>query len=262
MKTNVKTSAQMAFSSIVGLTAFLLLVFVPAGTFHYWRGWAFIAVFAAATLLPSVYLLINNPDALRRRMQAGPQAESRPLQKAIIAFAFLSMAAMIVVSVLDFRFGWSTVPAVVSVAGLVLVAAGLTIAMLVAVQNGYAAANVTVESGQQVSSTGWYGLVRHPMYFGNVILMIGTPPALGSYWGLLFVSVGLSVLALRITDEESLLTRELAGYREYTQTVHYRLMPYVWWSFAFCHTRRNTATTANRATVLATIVVLTRVTAM
>jgi protein-S-isoprenylcysteine O-methyltransferase Ste14 len=204
------------------------MVFVPAGTFDYWRGWAFIAVFAAATLIPSVYLAVNNPDALRRRMQAGPGAESRPLQKVIIAVAFVSVVSMIVVSALDFRFGWSAVPAAVSVLGLVLVAAGLTVAMLVTIQNGYAAANITVETGQQLASTGWYGFVRHPMYFGNVILMVGVPLALGSYWGLLSLLVGLAVLALRINDEEALLKQDLAGYREYMDKVHYRLMPYVW----------------------------------
>lgn len=224
----MKTLVQGAITSLLGIVAFGLLVFVPAGTFHYWRGWAFIAVFAAATLLPSIYLAMKNPAALRRRMQAGPAAETRPLQKLIIAVAFVSMGAMIVISALDFRFGWSTVPTAVSVVGLVLVGAGLTIAMLVTIQNGYAAANVTVEDGQQLSSTGWYGLVRHPMYFGNVILMIGVPLALGSYWGLLFVVAGLVVLALRISDEEALLKQELAGYGEYMQKVHYRLMPYVW----------------------------------
>lgn len=224
----MKTLAQAAVTSVIGLIVFGLLVFLPAGTFGYWRGWAFIAVFAAATLIPSVYLALTNPDALRRRMQAGPSAETRPLQKVIIAVAFLSMGAMIVISVLDFRFGWSAVSTAVSVAGLVLVAVGLTIAMLVTIQNGYAAANVRVESGQQLSSRGWYGFVRHPMYFGNVILMIGVPLALGSYWGLLIVVAGLAVLALRINDEEALLTQELAGYREYMQKVHYRLVPYVW----------------------------------
>ena len=150
----MKTFVQAALSAAIGLVVFGLLVFWPAGTFDYWRGWAFIAVFAAATLIPSVYLAVRNPDALRRRMQAGPGAETRPLQKLIIAVAFVSMGAMIVISALDFRFGWSTVPAAVSVVGLVLVAVGLTIAMLVTIQNGYAAANVTVESGQQLSSTG------------------------------------------------------------------------------------------------------------
>ncbi len=224
----MKTAVQSAITSVIGFLAFLLMVFLPAGTFDYWRGWAFIAVFAAATLIPSAYLAVKNPAALRRRMQAGPGAETRPLQKIVIAVAFVSVVAMIVLSALDFRLGWSTVPTAVSVLGLVLVGVGLTIAMLVTIQNGYAAANITVEEGQQLSSTGWYGFVRHPMYFGNVILMVGTPLALGSYWGLLVVIVGLAVLALRITDEESLLKQDLAGYREYMDKVHYRLMPYIW----------------------------------
>jgi protein-S-isoprenylcysteine O-methyltransferase Ste14 len=224
----VKTSAQAAIASVVGALAFGLLVFVPAATFDYWRGWAFIAVFAAATLIPSGYLAKRNPDALRRRMKAGPSAEGRPLQKAIIVFAFLTLGATIVVSVLDFRFDWSAVPAAVSVLGLVLVGTGLTVAMLVTIQNGYAAANIRVEDDQPLSSTGWYGIVRHPMYLGNVILMIGIPLALGSYWGLLFVIVGLGTLVLRIHDEEALLEEQLTGYREYMQRVRYRLLPHVW----------------------------------
>lgn len=224
----MKTAVQSAASAIIGLGVFGLLVFWPAGTFDYWQGWAFIAVFAAATMIPSIYLAVKNPAALKRRMQAGPAAETRPLQKVIISVAFLSMGATMVVSALDFRFGWSMVPAAISVAGDVLVAAGLGIAMLTTIQNGYASANITVESGQELVSTGLYAVVRHPMYFGNVVLMIGIPLALGSYWALLFVIPGLAVLALRIRDEEKVLTQELAGYGDYVQRVHYRLVPYVW----------------------------------
>ena len=224
----MKTTFQAVATSIMGLGAFLLLVFLPAGTFDYWRGWAFIAVFAIATMVPSVYLAVTNPAALQRRMQAGPAAETRPLQKAIITIAFLAMAAMIVVSALDYRFGWSSVPAAASVVGDVLVGVGLLIAMITTIQNGYAAANVKVESEQKVVSTGVYSVVRHPMYFGNVVLMIGTPLALGSYWGLVFLIPGLAVLATRIHDEEKLLALELTGYHEYVQRVHYRLVPGVW----------------------------------
>jgi protein-S-isoprenylcysteine O-methyltransferase Ste14 len=224
----MKIALQSIASGLIGLLVFGLLVFWPAATFDYWRGWAFIAVFAASTTIPSLYLAATNPAALRRRMQAGPAAETRLLQKVIISIAFLAMGATIVVSALDFRFGWSTVPAAVSVAGDVLVAAGLGIAMLTTIQNGYASANITVESGQEVVSTGLYSVVRHPMYFGNVVLMIGIPLALGSYWGLLFVIPGLAVLATRILDEEKVLTQQLAGYRDYVQRVHYRLVPYVW----------------------------------
>ena len=224
----MKVAIQAIASGLIGLVVFGLLVFWPAGTFDYWQGWAFIAVFAASTMIPSLHLAAKNPAALERRMQAGPAAETRPLQKLIISFAFVSLGATIVVSALDFRFGWSSVPAAISVIGDVLVALGLLISMIVTIQNGYAAANVKVESGQDLVSTGLYGMVRHPMYFGNVVLMIGIPLALGSYWGLLFVIPGLAVLATRILDEEKVLTQPLAGYRDYAQRVHYRLVPYVW----------------------------------
>jgi len=224
----MKTALQSVISGLIGLVVFGLLVFWPAGTFDYWRGWAFIAVFAASTTIPSLYLAATDPAALRRRMEAGPAAETRPLQKLIISFAFVSLGATIVVSALDFRFGWSSVPAAVSVVGDVLVALGLLISMLVVIQNSYASAHIAVESGQELVSTGLYGLVRHPMYFGNVVLMVGIPLALGSYWALLFVIPGLAVLAIRIVDEEKVLTEDLAGYPDYAQKVHYRLVPYVW----------------------------------
>ncbi|MEO8814894.1 MAG: isoprenylcysteine carboxylmethyltransferase family protein [Mycobacterium sp.] len=215
-------------SAALGLAAFGLMLFAPAGTFHYWQAWVFLAVFALSTWIPSVYLMRTNPAALDRRMRAGPLAETRTLQRIVITVMFISFAAMFMVSALDHRFGWSPVPAPVCLVGDVLVAIGLGIAMLVVFQNGYAAANVTVEAGQTLVLTGLYGLVRHPMYVGNVILMLGVPLALGSYWGLVFFIPGLIVLVLRIGDEEQLLTTELAGYRDYTQRVRYRLLPYIW----------------------------------
>lgn len=145
-----------------------------------------------------------------------------------MAALWLSLAAMFVVSALDHRFGWSPVPTAISLVGDVLVAVGLGVAMLVVLQNSHAAATVQVESGQKLVSTGLYGLVRHPMYAGNVIMMVGIPLALDSYWGLVFVVPGVSGLAFRIRDEEKLLKDDLAGYREYAQEVRYRLVPGIW----------------------------------
>lgn len=215
-------------SAAAGLIGFGVLLFVPAGTLHYWQAWVFLAVFAVSSWIPGIYLLRTNPAALDRRMRVGPTAETRLLQRIVITAIFICFPAMFVLSALDHRLGWSTVPTAVCLVGDALVAIGLGIAMVVVIQNGYAAANVTVEAGQTLVSTGLYGVVRHPMYFGNVVLMTGVPLALGSYWGLVFLLPGIVVLVLRIGDEEKLLTAELSGYRDYTRRVRYRLLPYVW----------------------------------
>jgi protein-S-isoprenylcysteine O-methyltransferase Ste14 len=224
----VKTTLRTVGFGLIGLVMFGLMLFLPAWTFDYWQAWVFLVVFSLSTWIPSIYLLRTNRAALERRMHAGPRAETRPVQKVVMVFSFLSLTAMIVVSVLDHRFGWSRVPTAISLVGDVLVAIGLGVAMLVVVQNSYAAATVTVEAGQNLVSTGLYGLVRHPMYAGDVIMMVGIPLALGSYWGLVFVIPGLIGLVFRIFDEEKLLEQDLAGYGEYTHQVHYRLVPYVW----------------------------------
>jgi len=224
----MKIALQALTSAVIGLVALGLLLFVPAGTVNYWQAWVFIAVSTVATLLPAIYLAVNDPAALRRRMHAGPTAETRPLQKVVIFAAFGLLAGVMVFSALDHRFGWSPVPTAVTTAGDVLVAAGLAIAQLVVIQNSYAAATITVESGQTLTSTGLYGLVRHPMYVGTLLMMAGIPLALDSYLGLIVLVPGIAILALRILDEEKLLSQELAGYREYMQRVHYRLVPYVW----------------------------------
>jgi protein-S-isoprenylcysteine O-methyltransferase Ste14 len=224
----VKTIPKMVVFGLVELVVFSSMLFFPAGTFNYWQAWVFLVVVAFSAWAPIVYLLRTNPVALQGRMRGGPTAESRLAQKAVIAGLYLSLAAMVVVSVLDHRFGWSPVSTAICLVGDVLVAVGLGVVALVIIQNSYAAATVQVQAGQKVVSTGLYGLVRHPMYTGNVIMMVGIPLALGSYWGLVFVLPGLIVLASRIRDEERLLREELGGYSEYTQKVRDRLVPHVW----------------------------------
>ena len=218
---------RVAVQSVSGLVAFAALLFLPAGTFDYWQAWAFLAVFSIASL-SSVYVLKKDPAALERRMHAGPAAETRTVQKVVAAGVYVLVAALFVFSALDHRFGWSPVPAAVSLIGDALVAIGLGIAIFTVIENRYAAATVTVEASQKVVSTGLYGLVRHPMYLGATIMMAGIPLALDSWWGLAVLIPYLFGVAFRIRDEEKMLTNELSGYREYTQKVHHRLVPYVW----------------------------------
>lgn len=224
----MKIALQALASALFGLLFFGAALFLPAGTFAYWQGWVFIAVFMACSLGASVYLGVRHPAALRRRMKAGPTAETRPVQRIIISATMVLVAAVLVVSALDWRFGWSTVPLWVVVVGDVLVAAGLLVAQWVVVQNNYAGASITVEEGQPLVSTGLYGVVRHPMYSATTVMMAGTPLALGSLWGLPVTLLALPVLIARILDEEKVLTQELAGYRDYTTQVRYRLIPGVW----------------------------------
>jgi protein-S-isoprenylcysteine O-methyltransferase Ste14 len=224
----MKLATQTVVSSLAAFVVFLALVFLPAGTFDYWQGWLFIALLVIASAGPAIYLGIKDPAALQRRMRGGPLKESRSAQKIASSGTLLSLPAAIVISALDHRFGWSAVPAGVSLLGDILVLAGVGISFMVIIQNSYAAANITVEADQKVVSTGLYGLVRHPMYVGMLIFQAGTPLALGSYWGLLVLVLAVVVFAFRILDEERFLEQDLDGYADYTREVQYRLVPYVW----------------------------------
>ncbi|WP_326545714.1 isoprenylcysteine carboxylmethyltransferase family protein [Mycolicibacterium sp. ND9-15] len=224
----MKIALQTLASAVFGFVFFAAALFLPAGTLDYWHAWVFIGVFLLGTMGPSIYLAVNRPEALRRRMKVGPFAETRPVQKVAITGTVLVVVAVLVTSALDHRFGWSTVPTAVVLLGDVLVWTGLTAAQFVVIQNSYAAATITVESEQPLVSTGLYGVVRHPMYAGTLMMMIGTPLALDSYWGLVAVLPALLILAVRIADEEKMLRQQLAGYREYMQKVRFRLVPYVW----------------------------------
>ena len=221
-------AVRSALSTLFGLVAFVLLLFVPAGTLHYWQAWVFLGVFVIVTLVPSIRLNRIDPAAIERRRRAGPKAETRPVQKIVMTAITTSFAAVLVVSGLDRRFDWSHVPAAVSLLGDAMVAAGLGTTMLVIFQNRYAAATITVEKNQPLTDTGLYRIVRHPMYSASVVMMLGMPLALGSYWALLPVLIGVGLLVVRILDEEKLLREELTGYREYTHNVRYRLVPHVW----------------------------------
>jgi protein-S-isoprenylcysteine O-methyltransferase Ste14 len=214
--------------SVIALLAFGLLLFVPAGTLHYWQAWVFLAVFTIASLYSAVYLFRKNPAVVERRMRAGPKAETRPVQKVVTSAISIVFIALLVFSALDHRFGWSPVPPAISLIGDALVAIGLGIAIFTVNQNSYAAANIAVEETQTLTSTGLYGIVRHPMYMGALIMFAGIPLALDSCWGLAVLVPVVIAVVVRIADEEKLLNQELAGYREYAGKVHHRLVPYVW----------------------------------
>jgi protein-S-isoprenylcysteine O-methyltransferase Ste14 len=215
-------------TTVIGFVVLGALLFIPAGTLAYWPGWVFLVLFTLLTNGIGLYLAIKDPELLARRVKVGPVAEARPLQRVLIVLSFGAMLVALIVAALDWRLGWSQVSVAVIVIGDVLVALGLGMTFAVMLQNRYAASTIRTMEGQQVISTGLYGIVRHPMYLGALILLAGLPLALGSYWGLLVVPVGFVLLAFRIADEESMLVNELPGYRDYRRKVRYRLVPGIW----------------------------------
>ncbi len=219
---------KLLLDSALGILGFAVLVFTPAWTLDYWQGWAYLATAVGASLLYTVYLTLYDPALLARRRQVGPSHENEPAQKIIVRSIVVAFVALVVLPPLDWRYAWSPVPWYVSIVGDALVAFSFFVFYLVSRVNSYAAANVRVEQGQKVVDTGVYAWVRHPMYFGALLLIIGTPLALGSWYTLLLTPVFLAVLYFRIKSEEEVLVRDLAGYAEYRSRVRYRLIPFVW----------------------------------
>ncbi len=204
------------------------LLFLPAWSFHYWQAWIFLAVFFLSTLAITIYLARNDPALLERRTDAGPRAEQQRKQKTIQSFAAVAFVAVIGFPAVDHRFKWSTVPPVLSVAGDGLVAVGLLLVFLVFRVNTFTSATIQVWEAQQVKTTGPYALVRHPMYAGALVMLLGVPLALGSWWGLFMVVPISLVIVWRLLEEERFLTQNLANYSDYRNRVKYRLVPFVW----------------------------------
>jgi protein-S-isoprenylcysteine O-methyltransferase Ste14 len=218
---NIKALAGLLYVFI----AVSALIFLPAWTLHYWQAWLYLAVFMISISAVFIYLIKNDPELLARRVNNKEETKS---QKIIHFFINLGFAAVIVLPALDHRFGWSAVPWYTVIVGDIFVALGILIIFFVFKENSFTAATIEVAANQKVISTGPYARVRHPMYLGGLIFIVGIPIALGSWLGLLTVVLFAPVMAWRILDEEKFLVKNLPGYAEYKHKVKYRLVPFVW----------------------------------
>jgi protein-S-isoprenylcysteine O-methyltransferase Ste14 len=225
----VKTLNTRAWLALALLAvAMALLLFVPAGTVQYWHAWVYLSVFFGAAVLTTLDLMRRDPALLERRMKGGPTAETRPAEKVIMLATSAGFIALLVVPGLDHRYNWSTVPPYAIVAGDVLVAIGFYFIFLVYRENTFTSATIEVTADQRVISSGPYAIVRHPMYASALLYLLGTPLALGSYWGFVPFAVMLPFLIWRLFDEERLLSASLPGYTDYQQKVRHRLLPGIW----------------------------------
>jgi protein-S-isoprenylcysteine O-methyltransferase Ste14 len=224
--------SKLAAKTALGYANLILLLavalFAPAWTFRFWQAWIYLFLFASSSMAITIYLWKRDRALLSRRVSAGPIAEKTRTQQIIQLFASLGFLAILVVPSLDRRFSWSQVPLWLVLAGDLLVVLGFYIVFKVFSVNTFTAATVEIAEKQTVVSTGPYAFVRHPMYSGALIMLLGTPLALASWWGLVPFVLMVTVIVVRLLDEEKLLLDKLPGYAEYVPKVKYRLIPSVW----------------------------------
>jgi len=218
--------------ALVGLAILVLVmaaaIFGAAGTLHYWQGWVFLACYFGASIAITLYLARRDPALLARRMRGGPWAEKEPTQRAIMSIASAGFIALLVVPGLDHRFGWSHMPAAVAIAGVLLMLLGWLGIFRVFQENSFTSSTIELAADQRVISTGPYAIIRHPMYTAALLMLLGIPISLGSWWGALVVVALVPAMIWRLLDEERFLGRNLPGYVAYQGRVRYRLLPRIW----------------------------------
>ncbi|MGH6879727.1 MAG: methyltransferase family protein, partial [Hypericibacter sp.] len=204
------------------------ILFIPAGSVNYWQAWVFLATYAISSLVITLYLMRKDPALLARRKRGGPTAEKETTQKIIMSFASLAFIGLLIVPALDHRFAWSQMSPYSALAGDLIFLLGWVAIFFVFKENTFASATIELAPDQRVISTGPYALVRHPMYAGGLVMLLGIPITLGSWWGLLVIAALVPALIWRLLDEERFLARNLPGYREYLKKLRYRLIPMIW----------------------------------
>jgi protein-S-isoprenylcysteine O-methyltransferase Ste14 len=223
---------RLVAGTLLNTASFAVPLFLPAGTLGWWRAWVVTGVVFAGTIWAIVGLARTGSGLLEERMKP-PVQEGQPLgDRVLVLLLLLTFVGLLVFTSLDvFRFHLLPKPwQALTFLGLGLFIAGWTLAYLALRENAYGAAVVRhqQERGQRVVDTGLYAIVRHPMYAGGAVLMLGIPLWLQSTAGVLFALLPIAVLIARIILEERFLVRALPGYDRYAQRVRYRLLPRVW----------------------------------
>jgi protein-S-isoprenylcysteine O-methyltransferase Ste14 len=200
-------------------------LFLAAGTARYWQAWVYMGLLFSCMSLALIYLYRKDPELLERRIRA---REKERVQKLIQVLYTPIALGLWFLPGFDVRWHWSSVPVPAVLAADAIVLASYVLFLRVIRVNSFAARTVAVERGHSLVTTGPYAVVRHPMYTAIIGIYAATPPALGSFWAMLAALPLPLILALRIRNEEAVLTRDLPGYEAYARVTKYRLVPYIW----------------------------------
>ena len=210
---------------LLGIVSVALLIFLPAGTLKYWNGWLFMAILFIPMFVAGIVMYVKKPELMERRLKIN---EEQKEQKIITKLNGIMFVVGFIVAGLDYRFGWSVLAEWVSVvASFIFIVAYLLYAEVLR-ENLYLSRVIEIAEGQKVIDTGLYSFVRHPMYFITLFLFLAMPIVLGSLYSFLIFLMHPLIIVCRINNEEKLLEKELEGYREYKETVKYRLIPFLW----------------------------------
>ena len=210
---------------LLGVIVLGLLLFLPAGSLHYWQGWLLMGILFVPMAVVGIVMMAKNPELLRKRLNA---KEKEAEQKSVVAMSGLLFVTAFVLAGLNWRFGWYVLPNWV-----VWVSAGLFLASYllyaeVMRENTYLSRTVEVQDNQEVIDTGLYGIVRHPMYMATTVMFLTMPLVLGSPISFLIMLGYIPVIAKRITNEEEVLEKGLEGYQNYKKKVRYKMIPFLW----------------------------------
>ena len=201
------------------------LIFLPAGSFDFVQGWLLMGVLFVPMFIAGLVMMAQNPDLLKKRLSV---KEEQGEQQTVLKLSGLMFIVGFVLAGLDYRFSLLEIPFWVSIVGAVLFLLSYVVYAEVLRENTYLSRTIEVQDGQKVVSTGLYGIVRHPMYSATLLLFISMPIVLGSVIALVPFLFYPLIIAKRIKNEELVLSEGLEGYKEYTEKVKYRLIPFVW----------------------------------
>ena len=225
MKANVKLMASAGIKLLMGLVLVGLLLFLPAGTLHFFNGWLFMAVLFVPMFIAGVVMALCSPQLLKKRLDA---KEKEDEQKSVVAMSSIMFIAAFVVAGLNYRYAWIMMPSWAVWSAVALFLLSYIMYAEVLRENAYLSRTIEVQQGQKVIDTGLYGIVRHPMYSATVVLFLSMALVLGSLPSFVIMLVYIPLIVKRIKNEEKVLMQGLAGYDEYCMRVRYRLLPLVW----------------------------------
>jgi protein-S-isoprenylcysteine O-methyltransferase Ste14 len=199
------------------------------GDSAWWQAWVYSLLILAAGIGGRILAERRHPGLLAERQDIEKIRDSKAWDKVLAPLMALSVSLpLTIVAGLDHRYDWSPAfPSGINVFGLILVSLGYAIATWALVENRFFFSTVRIDTagGHAVCDSGPYRLVRHPGYAGNILAPLGMVLALDSVWTLLPAAMVLIIAVIRTALEDQTLRKGLPGYRNYAQSVRYRLIP-------------------------------------